>query len=360
MRRTLVFGSLLFAVTFTQVAYGQQTGSGTQVNPFLDFLNTHVIGKTLVHTEKLPPRKMRVTETEVTYRNTYTNLVKGAETLAFDVLSVVIETTYPLDPDGIRLAQERSISRQISVARYTLQNDGSGTGLCVADTLEERIGTVTIIKMWFAGAALKLISTTLEWRVPSIRMQEFRVVDERLIGKSYAIRYGADSDTLALRPYADNGKTRLWREEEALPVEEAREKALEGTVAEREALLLQAFKKGGEATTFLVGREEGVYPCRIFGGIIESQPLQANVKIYHDAARFQTPFHELAHLEELPDYVTLEVFTESEWAKMHDWQWDGRSFIGKSDEKAAWKKYTLDQIRFTFDLDEDFLDALGW
>ena len=79
--------------------------------------------------------------------------------------------------------------------------------------------------------------------------------------------------------------------------------------AQKEDRLLEEMKKSGKETQFLVLREAYLYPCKVVGGLLESMPLQANVKIYHDDVSFRTVFYKLHLLNEVEaNAYTMEFF----------------------------------------------------
>ena len=370
MQGTLVLIALLFALTFAQVA--EEAGAAAVYSDFnkaYDFLDEHVIGKTLIHKEVLSAESDDSMETEVIRRHTYTNLVKDASrvkdasTFAFDVFSEMTRTVYPLDADGMRLV-DRSVSEQeFFVTRWTLRRSGSrkvpGVSECLSHTESSSVGTRAVVHArWLSQGNLRLTSATLTPARnhprssvhPGITMQEFRVAAGVLKSKSRENLYD-EIDILFAEPGKVPSSTeQVWRVENPRP--EWAEN-IYAVLAHQESLL-KALEEGGDETVFFVKQEDGYYyPCKVVGGLLESHPLQANVQSHFDSSSRRVVFSTLFLLKNLldppfPGTFRLEIWKDSEWVQLpHDWKnSDTGSFLGKSEAQAAWEEASLNQIRF--------------
>ena len=363
MQRTLVLSALLFALTFAQVT--EEAGAAAVYSDFnkaYDFLDEHVIGKTLIHKEVLSAESDDSMETEVIRRHTYTNLVKDASTFAFDVFSEMTRTVYPLDADGMRLV-DRSVSEQeLFVTRWTLRRSGSrkvpGVSECLSHTESSSVGTRAVVHGWLSQGNLRLTSATLTPARnhprssvhPGITMQEFRVAAGVLKSKSRENLYDG-TDILFAEPGKVLASTeRVWRVENPRPESDWNISA----VLAHEESLLKALEEGGDETVFFVEQEDGYYyPCKVVGGLLESHPLQANVQSHFDSSSRRVVFSTLFLLKDLldppfPGTFRLEIWKDSEWVRLpYDWKHsDTGSFLGKSEAQVAWEEASLNQIRF--------------
>lgn len=329
----------------------------TEIDGFYQFLKAHLIGNTLIHQHHIPI-ETRAAETEVTQRQTYTNLTKSENTLSFDVFAVGTHADYELDPDGKRLDETHTVSaRNVSLTRYTLHqmlpNTGlSGTGRCLSHTKTELIGTTATVKLWFNQGTLEMMAHTHIPFKPNdsseelhplmhINMQDFWVEEQHLQSRSLSQHYSVDAT--GIKSQASEAITAVWREERKrnpfrLPTD---------SIKTREDLLIETIKKSGDKTTFLVMQEGYLYPCKVVNGILESFPLQANVQTHHDDTSFRTVFYKLL----LPNEVevsayTMEILSGTDWKPVISFQWDNDTFHSKMDEASESKKHTLNQIRF--------------
>lgn len=324
-----------------------------------DFLKAHLIGNTLTH-QHHTPMESESAETEVTHRQTYTNLTKQANALSFDVFSVVTHADYKLDADGKRLQETRSmLERNISLARYTAHRSANaqeltGTSRYLSHTATQLKGTIATFRVWFDGNTLKLIAQTLlppestgegepEFPIVHIRAQDFWVEDQRLLSRSRSMNYKVDADTLALTSSGSDENAFIWHEEG----NRARTLQLPDPIHARETHLIAVIREDGDEATFLVIRDGYLYPCKIVDGLLESFPLQADVKTYHNDTDLRTVFYKLHLPEEMDATVyTMEIFSDTHWKPATSFQWDGNAFSGKLEEASKSKIYPLDQIRF--------------
>lgn len=366
MQRTLVLIALLFALLVAQVAAALDLRG-----PFdhaYDFLDEHVIGKTLIHKEVLSAESDDSMETEVIRRHTYTNLVKDASTFAFDVFSEVTETAYLLDTDGMRLVDRAVSERELSVTRWTLRKGRQAMispefSECLSHTESSSVGTRAIVHARWSRSSpnnLMLVSTTLtparnypkssvHPRITRITVQEFQVAAGVLKSKSRENLYDG-TDILFAEPGKVLASTeRVWRVENPRPEWVGNFYAF---LAHEESLL-KALEEGGDETVFFVEQEDGhYYPCKVVGGLLESHPLQANVQSHFDSSSRRVVFSTLFLLKDLLNppvagTVLMEIWKDSEWVQLRDWKnSDTGSFLGKSEPQAAWEEASLNQIRF--------------
>lgn len=328
------------------------------VDAVYDFLKAHLIGNTLIHQHHTPIESERA-ETEVTYRQTYTNLIKSANALSFDVFSVVTHADYKLDADGKRLQETRSmLARNISLTRYTAHRSSNvqeltGTSRYLSHTTTKLTGTIATFRMWFDRRTLKLMVHTLhppeptresetQLSVAHISVRDFWVEDQQLLSRSRSMNYNVDADTLALTSQG-NATAFIWHEEgnrERRPQPAA-------SIHAREDHLMEVMWENGDEATFLVIQDGYLYPCKVAGGLLESFPLQADVKTYHNDTDLRTVFYKLHLPDEMDVNVyTMEIFSDTDWKPATSFQWDGNAFIGKLETESKSKIYPFDQIRF--------------
>ena len=324
-----------------------------------NFLKAHLIANTLIHQHHTPVESGRA-ETEVTHRQTYTNLTKRTNALSFNVFSVVTHADYKLDADGKRLQETRSmLERNISLTRYTghrISNvqELTGTSKYLSHTTTQLTGTIATFRMWFDGNTLKLMAHTLlplepigegesQFPIVHISAQDFWVEDQQLLSRSRSMNYNVDADTLVLTSQGSDATAFIWHEEGNM------ERTLQpaASIHERQNHLMEVMGENGDEATFLVIQNGYLYPCKVGGRLLESFPLQADVKTYHNDTDLRTVFYKL-HLPDEMDVniYTMEIFSDTHWKPTISFQWDGNAFIGKLETESKSKIYPFDQIRF--------------
>ena len=358
IKTTLLSLILILCAVFTAA---DQVSVPVRLERVHDFFKAHFIGNTLIHQHYMLMDD-GTSETEIRHRHTYTNLTKGKDFLSFDVFAIVTHANYKLDRDGKRRDETRSVSqRNVSLTRYTVHGPSnasqpfSGSSRCLSHTTAGRIDTVATIQLWFEEGTLKLMSHTLlpaksaeegEAFLPimHINMQDFWVEDQQLLSRSRFINYNMDADTLALTPQGSDETDFMWHQERNRVTHFLETLA---PIKAREDRLVEAMKKNGNETTFLVMREGYLYPCKVVGGIMESLPLQANVQTYHDDSHFRTVFYELLLPRDVNDSLyTMEIFNGTQWEPTTNFQWDGNAYLSKTDQESEAKKHTFNQVRF--------------
>ena len=333
-----------------------------------NFLKVYVVGNTLIHQYYMPTEGENG-ETEVTHHKTYTNLTQSADTLGFDVFSVITRSHYQLDPDGMRLQETRSLlQREVSLTRYTVHKDVNthllfGDTKCLSHTSTELIGRVSTLQARFEEDTLTLIASTPlhpesidedSTFLPGVHVsvQDFRVEGQELLSRSRSEKLSLDTKTLALTGQDREAAPIVWRVERSKRQSSEPTDMITKTISEKEDLLLAeiAKPKGETEPVFLIRVDEYLYPCEIEGGLLESFPLQADVKTYHHDTSLRTFFYELFLPSEVDVEVTeMEIFNDAQWKPVGRFHWDDDLvgyILGESDTTSERKPYAFDQIRF--------------
>ena len=328
-----------------------------------NFLKTHLIGNTLIHQDYIPMEDGNG-ETEVTHRQTYTNLTESDDTFAFDMFSVITQSQHQFNQDGMRRQETPSpLQSDVSLIRYTVSKDAdtaylSGDAEYISHTSTELIDSESKLYVRLKANTLTLITAELLAREPTaegnpflpeknVSVQHFWEEGEMFFSRSELKLGIVDPNALEFAVQDVDTAPIIWHVERSTPQAPEPVDMVANTISEREDVLMAEMAKHGTASNFLIAIDTYLYPCQVEGGLLESFPMQADVKTYHHDKSFRVVFYNLLLLNEVEGNIhTLESFENAEWRPVNVFQWDGSQFLGGEDTTSDLKPYTLDQIRF--------------
>lgn len=211
MFRAVVF-SLVIAGFALGGALGEEPKSPSPFDEAIDFVEKHLIGKTLLHHETVKIDRGRI-ETDFERRVMYINLARTADLAMFDVVAIIRQKLWDLDESGKRVSEEPQIKNRVMVVRYSLHKsettgEALGTSQVITNSLGKSWGYASNIRLRVVDGKLRLEMPANAFYsdgfakgggykpIQSEYVVTFSVVDGKLTSETVGTSYDVNPETM--------------------------------------------------------------------------------------------------------------------------------------------------------------------